>query len=439
MIKHFAALGLTTFIRLLTGFVLFVLIAREWGATAFGEFMYFFSIAALFVQVCEYGFSQQILRDIGREPTSASKRMGEFFAAKIWLTGLTLVCTSVYVALAGLSMQQMLMLLLLLIAAALMSYSDFMMACFRATGRYGRETVVTGFGNTVYFVFALAALYSDGGAIWVAAAFALGRLLHLLFTLFEYNKSMSRWQQPDFHFPAVLLTIKSGAVYGLNIAVGMLFINLDTIFISHTLGFGATGTYQAAARFYQGAAMLPPIFAGVFLPKIAAAIGDNTKLNQLVAKLNWSMLAVAILVSTFFLSGPYFYGWIYPDPSLAAVGHLLPWFRRTDHCQLLCLRAGNHRNCIRRAFIACLDVDCSGSLALCHCLPSVKCVRRKGNDSLFGAGISPDINFIWILAPTARCCSQTQRARRINCGNPIISISHCIFILSLYEFGSSSL
>lgn len=326
MIKHFAALGLTTFIRLLTGFVLFVLIAREWGATAFGEFMYFFSIAALFVQVCEYGFSQQILRDIGREPTSASKRMGEFFAAKIWLTGLTLVCTSVYVALAGLSMQQMLMLLLLLIAAALMSYSDFMMACFRATGRYGRETVVTGFGNTVYFVFALAALYSDGGAIWVAAAFALGRLLHLLFTLFEYNKSMSRWQQPDFHFPAVLLTIKSGAVYGLNIAVGMLFINLDTIFISHTLGFGATGTYQAAARFYQGAAMLPPIFAGVFLPKIAAAIGDNTKLNQLVAKLNWSMLAVAILVSTFFLSGPYFYGWIYPDPSLAAVGHLLPWF-----------------------------------------------------------------------------------------------------------------
>lgn len=326
MIKHFAALGLTTFIRLLTGFVLFVLIAREWGAAAFGEFMYFFSLAALFVQLCEYGFSQQILRDIGKEPTSASERMGEFFAAKIWLTGLTLVCTSVYVAVAGLSMQQMFMLLLLLIAAALMSYSDFMMACFRATGRYGRETVITGFGNTVYFVLALVALYFGTGGIWVAAAFALGRLLHLLVTLFEYNRSMSRWQQPDFRFSAVFQTIKSGAVYGLNIAVGMLFINLDTIFISHTLGFGATGTYQAAARFYQGAAMLPPIFAGVFLPKIAAAIGDNTKLNQLVAKLNWSMLAVAILVSTFFLSGPYFYGWIYPDPSLAAVGHLLPWF-----------------------------------------------------------------------------------------------------------------
>lgn len=326
MIRHFAALGLTTFIRLLTGFLLFVLIAREWGATAFGEFMYFFSITALFVQVCEYGFSQQILREIGREPASATWRMGEYFAAKIWLTGLTVVCTSAYVAMTGLLMQQILTLLMLLTAAALMSYSDFMMACFRATGRYGRETVVAGFGNTVYFVFALIALYSDGGAVWVAAAFALGRLLHLLFTLFEYNKLMSRWQQPDFRISAVWPTIKNGSVYGLNIAVGTLFINLDTILISHSLGFGATGTYQAAARFYQGAAMLPPIFAGVFLPKISAAIGNQVKLNQLVAKLNWSMLGVAILVSVFFLSGPYFYSWIYPDPSLAAVGQLLPWF-----------------------------------------------------------------------------------------------------------------
>lgn len=326
LIKHFAALGLTTFIRLLTSFVLFVLIAREWGAAAFGEFMYFFSIAALFVQVCEYGFSQQILRDIGRDPASAVLKMSEFFAAKIWLTVLTVVGAFIYVAVARLAMQQMLTLLMLLTAAALMSYSDFMMACFRATGRYGRETVITGFGNTIYFLLALIALYSGCGGIWVASAFALGRFLHLIFTYFEYNKWMPSRQRPDFRWSTVLPTIKNGSVYGLNIAVGMLFVNLDTILITHTLGFEATGTYQAAARFYQGAAMLPPIFAGVFLPKIAASVGNDAKLNLLVAKLNWLMLAAGILVSAFFLSGPYFYGWIYPDPSLSTVGQLLPWF-----------------------------------------------------------------------------------------------------------------
>jgi O-antigen/teichoic acid export membrane protein len=49
MFRNFAALGVSTLIRVLTGFAIFVLIARHWGAAKFGEFMYLFSIAGLLV------------------------------------------------------------------------------------------------------------------------------------------------------------------------------------------------------------------------------------------------------------------------------------------------------------------------------------------------------------------------------------------------------
>lgn len=326
MIKHFAALGLTTFIRLLTGFVLFVLIAREWGAAAFGEFMYVFAIASLLVLACEFGFSQQILKDVGQHPQKVQTAVGEYLSAKLYLTGATWVIALAYVFVVGMGIHQSLMLGLLLLAATFMSYSDFLMAFFRAIGIYKKETEVTLYGNVIYFGLSIVALQTTNDPVWVGVAMALGRAMHLGVTLIFVIR----------HFPAntkfsaspkhALDVIRNGIAYGLDVGVATAFVNLDTVLITLVLGYESAGLYQASARFYQGAALLPPIFAGVFLPKMAHVSMQPAALTRLANKLYWSTFAASIIVATVFLAAPLYYSLIYPDPAMKPVGVLLPWF-----------------------------------------------------------------------------------------------------------------
>lgn len=326
MIKHFAALGLTTFIRLLTGFVLFVLIAREWGATAFGEFMYVFAIASLLVLACEFGFSQQILKDIGQHPEKAQKAVGEYLTAKLFLTVATWAIALAYALVVGMEAHQFLMLGLLLLAATIMSYSDFLMAFFRAIGFYQKETEVTLYGNVIYFGLSVVAVQSSNDPVLTAVAMALGRAIHLGITLIFVIRHLPENTTFSASPKRALGVIRNGIAYGLDVGVATAFVSLDTVLVTFALGYESAGLYQAGARFYQGAALLPPIFAGVFLPKMAHVSNQPVALARLANKLYWLAFAASIILATVFLAAPLYYSLIYPDPAMKPVGALLPWF-----------------------------------------------------------------------------------------------------------------
>lgn len=326
MIRSFLALGVSTAVRLLVGLVLFALIAREWGAARFGEFMYLFSVSTLLVLACEFGFSQQILKEVGKDPSIVGRRLGELFAAKIWLTAMAWIALATFAILTGLSKNQIIVLILLMAAASLMSYSDFMMAGFRAIGLYSNEAVLTLRGNLVYFILGAGAVFLGLDMFGVAVSLVLGRTIHLLLTVVEYRKRVRNMQFRMFGFKNAWSIVRGGIAYGLDVAVATLFVNLDTVMISHLLGFESTGIYQAGARFYQGAALLPPIFAGVFLPHMARIASDRQLLSKSINRLYWLMLGAAILVTAGFVIGAHYFEWVYPDPSLRSVGELLPWF-----------------------------------------------------------------------------------------------------------------
>ncbi|MBT0962764.1 oligosaccharide flippase family protein [Denitromonas iodatirespirans] len=326
MIKQFTVLGMSTLIRLLTGFVLFVLIAREWGAGRFGEFMYFFAVAGLLVQVCEYGFSQQILREIGRDPDTTRQRMGVYFATKLWLTMFAWIFAGIFALVTGLRADGAATLGLLLLAATLMSYSDFLMACFRALGHYGKEASVTLEGNVAYFGLALAAVLFGAEGTGVAAAMVLGRIVHLLATVVEFRRHVPGSIKVDVRFGAVWPVMRGGGAYGLDVGVATAFANLDTVLLAILLGYESVGVYQAGARFYQGASLLPSIFAGIFLPRMARAAEDPVEFGLLARNLYWSTLAIAFAVCGVFVIGAEGQAWIYPEPSLQDVGALMPWF-----------------------------------------------------------------------------------------------------------------
>lgn len=326
MIKSFAALSITTGVRLLTGLVLFVLMAREWPAVQFGQFMYLFSVAALLVLACEFGFTQQILKEIGQAPDLAKPLMGRYLGAKLWLTLATTLLALAFAWASALTPSDALQLAMLLAGGVAMSYADFYMACFRALGSFGQEARLTIKGNLIYFALAAAALYAQTGPIGVAAGLLLARLIHLGMAYRLFQQRMHASLPIALHYREVAQTIKASSAYGADVAVGAAFVNIDTILIAHTLGNESVAMYQAVARFYQGACLLAPIFGSIFLPKLAMHAADMPRFIQDYKKLSICLVGSGLLIALAFIFGQPALELIYAQSHLHQSLALLPWF-----------------------------------------------------------------------------------------------------------------
>lgn len=326
MFKNFLALGLSTLVRVLTGFVLFVLIAKHWGAEQFGQFMYLFSVVSLLVLACEFGFSQQILREVGRTPERAPHLMASYLGAKIWLTIFAFCLAIVFVLVSRLDWKATATLMLLLSGATLLSYSDFLLACMRALGRFSHETTVTFKGNVLYFAIGVAALFADGGFVGLALALLGARLLHILITIVEYRRHVPGCVTLDLHSSAVMPVIRRGAAYGIDGAVATVFTNIDTILITHMLGSAAAGLYQAGVRFYQGGCLLAPIFGTLYLPKLARAGDDKALFSLHFRQLSYGLTVTGLLLALGFVFNQFYVDLIFKGSDFSRLDTLLPWF-----------------------------------------------------------------------------------------------------------------
>src|SRR5919198_6566841 len=82
MIRNTMFMAASTLARLLTSVVLFIVLARAWGAQVFGVFAYPFTIASVAVMVVDYGFGLQVVRSVGMRPEAVRDVMRRALAAK---------------------------------------------------------------------------------------------------------------------------------------------------------------------------------------------------------------------------------------------------------------------------------------------------------------------------------------------------------------------
>ena len=92
-------MAVTTASKMLSGIVVFVIMARVLGPHDFGLVVYSFTLASIFVLLVDYGFSQQLLRDIGAAPQAIHQLMGRVLVAKVALSIAMLILCAIYLLL----------------------------------------------------------------------------------------------------------------------------------------------------------------------------------------------------------------------------------------------------------------------------------------------------------------------------------------------------
>lgn len=300
MIKNTAYMALSTIARLMSAVVLFVILARLLGPKDFGLLMYNFTLGSIAILLVEYGFSNQLLRDIGKSPELICQIMGRVFLAKLLLTALMIVLCFIEMLIFKKSGVDAIVFWLLLLSFILTSFGDFFNVAFRGVGKFHEETKVATIGSLLHFGLILLIVLKDAGLVLISVGFVLSRIAYCWLS-WRANKHILGGM--DYQTPSisdVVSTLKAGFSYAADAGVTNLFYQVDTIVIKHFLGYSSLGIYQAANKWLQGGMQFAPVLANVYIPAIANKVEDENALRKVCNTLNTKMLIIGAVGGLFF-------------------------------------------------------------------------------------------------------------------------------------------
>jgi O-antigen/teichoic acid export membrane protein len=290
MFKNTFFMTVSTLVRLLPGVVLFIVLARLLGPEDFGRLMYGFTVATIAVLVIEYGFAQQLLRDIGKAPEQVKVIMGRVFLAKILLTLLVSGGVLGALFLFPKSHEDQLIFGALLLSCILASFADFLNVAFRGIGRFHEETKVATISSLFHFAVLLGLALIGADMISLSQGFVVSRMLNLTLSWMAYRRIIGGFEFGGQSWKTAIHTLKSGFPYAADAGFTNFFSQVDILIVNHYLGVGSVGLYQAGMRFLQGASQFAPVLGNVYLPAIAGCEGNPTQLKRLSKKFNTQML-----------------------------------------------------------------------------------------------------------------------------------------------------
>lgn len=290
MLKNTLFMTLSSIFRLLAGVVLFIFLARFLGPEEFGRLIYGFTVATIAVLVIEFGFSQQLLRDIGKEPDQVLLIMGRVFLAKILLT--LLVVGSgllVFVMFPELVNDQKIF-WLLFVSCSLASFADYFNVAFRGIGRFHEETRVALVSSLFHVGFLWGLAFLEADLTTLAQGFAGSRALNLAISWIAYQRIVGGLKFGGQPFKTAIGTLKRGFPYAADAGFSNFISQVDILIVNHYLGTASVGLYQAGMRFFQGASQFATVLGNVYLPAIAGCGDKPEQLQRLSRKFNSQMI-----------------------------------------------------------------------------------------------------------------------------------------------------
>lgn len=316
----------STFMRLLTGVVLYMVLARFWGVETFGFFVYISTITVLLTLIVDYGYAQQLLRDIGQEPQHVRKIVSEAFTTKIvlsfFLIGLTVLCVPFLPA----KNSSSLLFIILLIANIFNSFADFFNVSFRGLGRFHRETRIVTSTNLIHFVIVVLLAYLGYGPIIVACGFLFSRGFYLLISYRTFRLDVGMFEELSFAIQDIFKSLKCGFYYCADSALTNFYAQVDTLIVNSFFGPAGVGIYQAGLRLMLGANTFTQVLSNVYLPVLSHSFNDKQKIRRVLGNMYLQMLLIGAACCTIFIIGAKWITALVYGAKYAMLTPLFPYF-----------------------------------------------------------------------------------------------------------------
>lgn len=289
MFRNIFWMGLSSVMRLGTGLILFVLIARHLGPEEFGHYMFWYGVTFLCSLLANYGLGNMLLKEIAQSPENVTDMLSESLSLRLTLSICILLCALGYSTIA----ERPELLLALLLAHLVETISSTFYFAYRAMGYYSRESQIAACAAIVQLGLVAVAVATNQTAGIIAFAYLTGKVAQLALI-----SPISRRVFGTFSLRSIYTTFRLAMrtkAYAIDNLLGSTFGNIDNLVLRAYTNIDAVGVYQSGMRIFQGGAQAAPILASVFLPEVAKQVLCEKKNSRMVFAMQISFLIYGLI------------------------------------------------------------------------------------------------------------------------------------------------
>jgi O-antigen/teichoic acid export membrane protein len=280
-------------IRLVANILLFMLIARFYGAKIFGQFTFAHTLATIFILFADFGFDVLLTTEIAKNRKDTPSLFQTFFSLKFLFCIAALVGMWVVALTRDVSYSSRILVLIFSFFAIFTALNNFLFALFKGYEQLHFETKISFIVNVSLLVILVVLSVFKISIYIIAIAFVATRILGLVLSMRTVFKIV----------PEVTFKLQFGNwskvrsqvfVFGMQLLFGNLFFQLDTLLLSFWRNDVEVGIYQAVFKLIALPLVIPDVLISALLPVLSRLHVENRDYWQ---KIGYLMNKTLILVS----------------------------------------------------------------------------------------------------------------------------------------------
>lgn len=270
--RRLSASGIGVLSQVLGNVAFFVLLARMWGPSEFGYFIYMYSISSLFVLAVDYGYPQRVLREAPRLGFRNRVNLvaGTSFKCAVALVVIVLTCV---ISAFGEDVS----IIVILLAMLLGSFAEYFSSHIRALGNHYSNSKDIFVSNALLVVTLFTIVkFNDTKLSYLQVSLIL-LIAKLVYLALSYKKIVSMFdmhlRRIKFRHKLLLSEMRVGFAYAIEVFFVRASGVLDTIILRFIAGDLAVGLYQSGQRMLQGFFPFAQVANNVFMPMLSTSRG----------------------------------------------------------------------------------------------------------------------------------------------------------------------
>ncbi len=291
---------ITIISRLTSGLFLIVVFAQLLTLSDFGILTYSLVFASLLVLIIEYGYNLKLSKDTARNPNDISILTWSSIKVKLSLLIIFIIVLSILGLYEYPDPSTYKILFLLSAASVFNSFGNHFLIPYRSIDRFDIEAQYVFINNILLFSFVSFIAYYSQNITYIALGILSVRIAFSIFTIRRFINDYGL----KYSTVNIFGELRQTFPYALHVAVGTMYLNIDTIILREFVSNSEIGIYQAGMRAMFAATFGIEILNSVMIPKLSSFVGKNKELLiQLATKCNllniFGGIILAISVNVF--------------------------------------------------------------------------------------------------------------------------------------------
>lgn len=292
---------------------------RFLGGEKFGELFFAISFVALVGFPIEFGFNQQIVRDVAQDPSKALRYPANVLLLKLGLWAILFAAILGVSNVLGFAREERLLVALcgcvLLVSATGSTFGSIHTAAQRQVFPAIGLVIDKGLGAIIAIVW----MRAGGGVVAAGAALLIGSCAGALWQIFWFVRLVGiRWGIDFRLIRNLVMQSIPFLTYGV---IGVIYYRIDAVFLQSFTTTTTVGMYGAAYRLFDTLVFLPNIVVVAVMYPVMAKLSVNSERQMKLAiekSVNFLLVAGIPIMVGLITAAPNIIGFLYHNPQFDA-------------------------------------------------------------------------------------------------------------------------